>query len=142
MLGSHAMDPRELTERLRAEQDVDVAVLFGSAARARLHSGSDVDVYVRLRRGARWTSHYVLALASELAGIVKREVDLVVEDLDATSVLLRMEVARHGVLLFERKPGAWTSLRASAFVAHADLEPWMRLCGEGVRRRILQGAHG
>jgi predicted nucleotidyltransferase len=128
--------------RLAAEPDIRVAVLFGSGARGRLRPDSDVDVYLRLGPRVRWSTHRVLLLASELGAIARREVDLVIEDVDATSTILRLEVARHGVLLFERQPGAWTSLRASAFIAHADLEPWMRRCAEGVRRRILRESCG
>jgi len=51
-------------------------------------------------------------------------------------VILRLEVARHGRLLYERRPGAWVELRARAMLAYADLEPWMRRSGEGVRRAL------
>ena len=42
-----------LAALFRAQDDVDVAVLFGSAAKGRLRPDSDVDLYVRLRPGAR-----------------------------------------------------------------------------------------
>jgi predicted nucleotidyltransferase len=141
--------PEDAFARLRgvldAEPDVEVAACFGSAARGRMHRGSDVDVYVRLRRGASWSLHKELEVASDLSGACRREVDLIVEDEDRTSVILRLEVARHGRLVFERSPGAWVELRASAMVAHADLEPWIRRCSEGFERALalrVRGAHG
>ncbi len=67
---------------------------------------------------------------------------LVVEDLDATSVILRREVARTGILLGEARPGAFTQMRARAMIAYADLEPWMRRCGDSVRRAILARVGG
>jgi predicted nucleotidyltransferase len=129
---------------LQADPDVEVAALFGSAARGRLHAGSDVDVYVRLRPGAAWSPHRELSLASDLSEAAGREVDLTIEDEERTSVILRLEIARHGRLLTERRGGAWVDLRARAMLAYADLEPWMRRCGEGVRRALasrVEGAH-
>lgn len=135
------MDRSAVAEKLAREDDIEVAVLFGSAARGRLARESDVDIYIKLRRGVRWSAHRAQRLASDLSLVAKREVDLVIEDRHETSVLLRMEVARHGSPLFERSPGDWVELRAAAFVAYADLEPWMRRCAAGVRRRILGGAY-
>jgi predicted nucleotidyltransferase len=127
----------QLRELLAKEPDVEVAVLFGSAAAGRLTDESDVDIYLRLARGARWTPDRVRDLRWRLGDAVGRDVELVVEDRHATSVILRREVARRGVLIREARAGAWTGLRADAMIAYADLEPWMRRCGEGVRRAIL-----
>jgi predicted nucleotidyltransferase len=129
---------------LDADADVEVAAMFGSAARGRLRPDSDVDIYVRLRHGASWSLHRELGLASDLSAAVRREIDVTVEDEERTSVILRLEVARHGRLLTERRPGAWVDLRARAMLAYADLEPWMRLCDEGCRRALaarLEGVH-
>lgn len=138
--------PEETFARIRdvllAAPDVEVAACFGSAARGRLGPDSDVDIYVRLRRGAAWSGQQERALIPELSAAAGREIDLTVEDEDRTSVILRLEVARHGRLLFERRPGAWVDLRARAMVAYADLEPWMRRCGEGVRRELAERARG
>lgn len=129
---------------LEADPDIEVAACFGSAARGRLRAESDVDVYVKLRPGASWSPHQELELTSALSAEAGREVDLTIEDEGRTSVLLRLEVARHGRLLYEVRPGAWVALRARAMLAYADIEPWMRRCGEGVRRVLLarlEGAH-
>lgn len=131
-----------LRELLEAEPDVDVAALFGSAAAGRLGPESDVDVYIRLAPGAHWSAEQREALTLKLERGLHRDVDLVVEDRDETSTLLRLEVARHGQLVLERHPGAWTNVRATAMVDHADLEPLMARCGAGVRRRLRARAHG
>ena len=140
------MRSEQILEALRpiveADADVEVAALFGSAALDRPGPESDVDVYVRLRRGARWSLRRASEVAHALERIVRREIDLVVEDRDATSTLLRIEVARHGRLIFERQPCGWTSLKADALVDYADLEPFIRRCGEGVRRRSRESAGG
>jgi predicted nucleotidyltransferase len=129
---------------LQADTDVEVAACFGSAARGRMRTDSDVDIYVRLGPGASWSPHRELSLVSDLSAAAAREIDLTVEDEGRTSVILRLEVARHGRLIFERRPGAWVELRARAMLAYADLEPWMRRCGEGIRRALaspLEDAH-
>jgi predicted nucleotidyltransferase len=127
---------------LQAAPDIEVAACFGSAARGRLRSDSDVDVYVQLRHGASWSPQQELSLIPELSAAAGREVDLTLEDEERTSVILRLEVARHGRLLFERRAGAWVDLRARAMLAYADLEPWMRRCGEGVRRVLASRVEG
>lgn len=140
--------PEEATRRLReivaADPDVEVAAIFGSAARGRLRAESDVDIYLRLQRGVRWSSRRELLLSAELADAVGREVHLILEDEERTSVILRLEVARHGRLLCEARPGAWVELRARAMLAYVDLEPWMARCGEGIRRALaarVEDAH-
>jgi predicted nucleotidyltransferase len=124
---------------LASEPEVEVAALFGSAARGRLRPDSDVDVYVTLRRGTAWSFERENALATALGEACRREIDLIIEDEERTSVILRLEVARHGRLVHEARRGGWVGLRARAMLAYADLEPWMRLCGEGVRRALAAG---
>ena len=58
-------------------------------------------------------------MASDLSAAAGREVDSTLEDEERTSVILRLEVARHGRVLCERHPGAWVDARSR----HA------RLCG-------------
>ncbi len=62
-----------------------MAALFGSAARGRLGPESDVDVYVRLRAGARWNGERRERFTRSLERIARREIDLVIEDRDGTS---------------------------------------------------------
>ncbi len=129
----------KLRDALGDDEDIAVGALFGSVSRGRARPDSDLDIYLRLRSGARWDVAREAAVREALERAAGREVDLIVEDRDATSVILRRQVAVDGVPFLERSPGGWTSLRADAMVAYADLEPWMRRCGEGVRRRIAGG---
>jgi predicted nucleotidyltransferase len=129
-----------LRRLLEQDPDVEVAVVFGSAAARRLSWDSDVDLYLRLAGGARWTIEHQWQRRRLFADTVGRDVELVIEDRDATSVILRREVARKGRLLFEAAPGAWTRLRAESMIAYADLEPWLRRCGDGVRRAVRRRA--
>lgn len=128
----------ELRRVLEQDPSVEVAVLFGSAAAGRMTDQSDVDIFLRLVRGASWSHAELRQRRIELGQILGRDVELIVEDRDDTSVILRREVARKGVLICEASSGAWTRLRAEAMLAYADLEPWLRRCGEGVRRAIAR----
>lgn len=125
-----------------ADPDVEVAAVFGSSARARNTAASDVDIYVRLRPGTRWSTDRAATLSRALEAAARAEIDLVVEDRNETSTILRMEVARHGVLLFERTPGGWTSVRAEAMVDYADMQPFMDRVGQGIRHRVRERAGG
>lgn len=132
--------PEETIRRcLSAFPEVEVVVLFGSTAAGRQRPASDLDLYLRLRPGSRWSLGDRLELAAELSAAVGREVDLVVED-ETTSVILRREVANRGRPIYEARPGAWVELRAAASIAYADLEPYLRRIGEAVRARAR--AHG
>jgi predicted nucleotidyltransferase len=117
-----------------ARAEVEVVVLFGSAAAGRALPRSDLDLYVRLRPGARWPLGDRLDRAAELSALLRREVDLTVED-EWTSVILRREVANRGRPVYEAREGAWRDLRAAASLAYADLEPQLRTIGEAVRAR-------
>lgn len=123
-----------LHREIGVRAEVDCAVLFGSFATGRATTGSDVDVYVRLVPGARWDLRERLELAAELSRVLRRELDLVVED-DRTSVILRRQVAMSGRPVYEARPGAFTDLKAAAMIAYADLEPLLRRAGAAVLSR-------
>ena len=91
---------KSLGELFASQPDVEVLAVFGSTAAGRLGPESDLDLYVRLRPGARWSLGHRLDVAAEATRLAGREVDLVVED-ETTSVILRREVAAKGRLLFE-----------------------------------------
>jgi predicted nucleotidyltransferase len=110
---------------------VQLVVIFGSVARDDARPDSDVDVGVL--GGAFWDQ---LDVGSEIARLTRREPHAV--DLAAASDWLRFQVAREGVMLYERDPGGWARFRAESAVRYFDLGPIMALCAEGVRRRLLR----
>lgn len=124
-----------LAEVVARRPEIEVAVVFGSAASNRLRPDSDVDLYVRLHRGTHFPPAQRLALVRDAAQACGREVDLVVEG-SSTSVILRREVAAGGRPIFESRPGAWTELRVDAMLAYADLEPWLRRIGDSIRATV------
>ncbi|MBI5480403.1 MAG: nucleotidyltransferase domain-containing protein [Deltaproteobacteria bacterium] len=113
---------------------VEVCVLFGSGARDRLGPESDVDVGWLGTAPADGEA----ALRAALERALHREVHLV--DLGRAPDLLRVEVARGGVVAFERTPAVWTTFVGDAIARWLDIAPMIRACAEGVRRHALGGS--
>lgn len=94
--------------------DARLVVLFGSVARGRAVAGSDVDVAV-LCDGAADLDAIYLALAPRLQ---TSRLDLV--DLRHAGPLLSFQVARLGVLLFEREGGEFRRFQSLASRRYVD----------------------
>ncbi|MBK7582361.1 MAG: nucleotidyltransferase domain-containing protein [Myxococcales bacterium] len=128
---------RRLAALAEAWPEVDLLMLFGSAASGRLGSESDVDLYVRLAHDTpRDQAHEERFLAAAVHAC-HREVDLVVET-PAISVILRREVAAHGRPLFERTARSAHQFKVDAIRAYVDLEPQLRLIGAAIRARAVK----
>ena len=94
--------------------DVELVVLFGSVVSGRARAESDVDVAVYATGPADLDEVYrVLA-----PRVGSDRLDLV--DLRRASPLLMMEVARHGRVLFERRPGIFRRFQAFASRRYCD----------------------
>jgi predicted nucleotidyltransferase len=128
-----AKELRRATESLVDVAEVRLVVLFGSVARGNARPDSDVDIGIL--GGGFWPQ---LELGSRIAARLQREPHVV--DLAQAGELLRFEVARDGVCIFERGQDTWPRFRAQAMIAYWDFAPIMRICAEGARRRLLQEA--
>ena len=129
------MDPlKDLTPALSADPDVQLAVVFGSAARGALTRGSDLDVGVM---GLRSTPR-LAALAVTLARTAGREVDLI--SLETAPPLLRFEIARDGAVLLERAPHLWTDFQARAMVDWWEWAPLARRFAAAAMARLQSQA--
>lgn len=124
--------------REAAWDDLELAVLFGSAVSGRLHPGSDIDVLIRLDPRGPLSSERRAELERALSSALRREIDLVVES-PSTSVVLRREVAANGIAVYERWRGAFKQFVVDAIHAYVDLEPQLRLFAEATRARALRG---
>ena len=93
---------------------VELIVLFGSTASGRARPRSDVDVGV-LNRDVADLDLLFLALAPKLK---TDRLDLV--DLRRAGPLLAFEVARSGLVLFERSPGVFRQFQSLASRRYAD----------------------
>ena len=94
--------------------DVRLVVLFGSAARGGVRATSDVDVAV-MCDGPADLERVFLLLAPRF-----RTPRLDVVDLRRAGPLLAFEVARSGVVLFERSPGLFRRFQSLASRRYAD----------------------
>ncbi len=100
---------------------VDVLVLFGSRVAGSARADSDVDVAIGL---SGRSAEIRRAVDVAFARAVDQPVDI--SFLDTAPSQLRFEMARSGVLLFERTHGAWTRERARAMVDWWDWAPLAR----------------
>lgn len=124
-------------EMLASRGDVELAVLFGSAAAGSLGPSSDLDLAIRWTGAAPADAH---ALLAEVERAVDRTIDLV--ELDAAPPQLRFEIARSGVALVERKPHSWSEFRARAFVDWWDFAPIARTIHRAALARLNEGQRG
>src|SRR3989304_1431662 len=113
---THEPFGQRLSDLAEILPDLRLLVLFGSVARGRVRSKSDVDVGVLCDGPADLDICYV-ALAPRLA---THRLDLV--DLRRAGPLLAFEVARTGRLLFERRPGAFREFQSLASRRYCDTE--------------------
>ena len=112
---------------------VRLAVIFGSAAKGRLHAGSDLDVGV-VPDDPAWTLGDELNLAVRLTRAVGREVDLV--RLDLAPALLRWEVARAHVPIVAEPKAELSRFVAHAALDYADMADAIRSAQVGTLRRL------
>jgi len=110
---------------------VRLAVLFGSAARGCETARSDVDLGVLLEQddpGQLWPIDLAVTAA------LRRTVDLV--DLHRAPPLLRLEIAREGLLIIERETGTWARFKAHAMLDWWDWAPLARNFHRLAARRL------
>lgn len=130
-----------LRSSLETQSDVMFAYVFGSVAKGRMHSGSDVDVAVWLEtEDIVQTVDRALDLEAELERKLMRPVDVVI--LNGAPLDLCHNVLRHGRLFLSRDDAA----RVRFFVEHAsryyDMEHARALFGRYMVRRIREGTFG
>jgi predicted nucleotidyltransferase len=115
--------------------DVELLVLFGSRAVGSSRADSDVDVAVGL---SGRSGEVRRAVEVALSRAVRAPMD--VSFLDTAPPQLRFEVARSGLLLFERTEGAWARERARAMVDWWDWAPLARRIHDRAVARLRTGA--
>ncbi|MSP24893.1 MAG: nucleotidyltransferase domain-containing protein [Myxococcales bacterium] len=125
----------DLRERMRHEPCVEFVVLFGSHATGRANRASDVDL------GVRWTSGTSVTERSALLARLERSVRATVDaiDLDDAPPLLRIEIAKSGVVVVARTPQAWPQFRARAMLDWWDFAPYARAMHQAARARLAAG---
>jgi len=135
------IDAAILTRVLDSAPSIVLAVWFGSTAAGHGRAGSDVDVAILsdtppLAGGPTDAAGTPLAVALERA--VGRPVDLI--DLASAPPLLRVEIARSGRVLVERRPHAWTDFRVRAATDWWDWAPIARRMHAAAAARVTAAA--
>jgi len=109
-----------------ADEDVELAMIFGSAVDRGLRADSDVDVAVLTR--SPLTAERKGAIIRVVAELTGRPVDLV--DLRSAGVAVTSQILRHGRRLFERRPSVFPALLSRTLADVVDFLPY--------RERILR----
>jgi uncharacterized protein len=132
------MDPgRALALAVADQPDVQLAVLFGSAARGAVHRNSDLDVAVL----GPATVERLATLAVTLSRRSGRQVD--VTSLETAPPLLRFEIARTSQVLLERRAYLWADVKAEALIDWWDWAPCARRFAHQAATRLhAAGADG
>jgi predicted nucleotidyltransferase len=127
-----------LRSHLDAETAVTLALLFGSRAHGKERAGSDLDLgLASAPEAGRAERNRVL---DRIERAVRLTIDMI--DLDEAPPLLRMEIARTGVIVAARSPDAWASFRARAMLDWGDFAPYARRMHDAARARVQRARHG
>lgn len=124
----------ELRRALELAPEVQLAVLFGSHAHHAAAEASDVDVGILLETGRDRPP----ALQVTLERALGRVLDIIW--LDDAPPLLRLEIARDGLVAVERAPGAWAAFQAHALIDWWDWVPTARMIRRTLAARLQEEA--
>jgi predicted nucleotidyltransferase len=118
--------------------EVRLAVLFGSTARGTATRRSDVDLGVSILPD---TSAVRRRAEAELGRAAGRSVHMVF--LEDAPPLLRFEISKDGVLLFQRQDDLWRRFKERALIDWWDWAPNERIITAAAVRRLREKvAHG
>ncbi|HEY6880182.1 MAG TPA: nucleotidyltransferase domain-containing protein [Polyangiales bacterium] len=117
---------------LAGDARVELAIVFGSAARDRARPDSDVDLAVLVAEGTD-----LVELATRLSAAIGREVD-VVPLMDA-GVSLHDAILRDGVVIHEGAPGTGAAWWSHALIDREVDGPWYRRMRDRWLARVAAG---
>ena len=120
-----------LRQALEPCEHVRLAVLFGSQARGRARPDSDVDILLSLEPDDREVSR---AVDTAIMDAVGANVHIV--HADKAPPLLRLEIARHGVVLKEARQGDWVAFKRKAMLDWWDWAPLARRIESAAIQRL------
>jgi predicted nucleotidyltransferase len=128
------MDLLESLRRCAASiPEVRLAVLFGSVARGKATRRSDVDLGVSVEPD---TSAVRRRAEVELERAAGRSVDVIF--LEEAPPLLRFEISKDGVLLFQREDHLWTDFKTKAMLDWWDWAPFAKRIEDAAIRRLRE----
>lgn len=132
-------------QRVADRYQLDLLVLFGSYAKGTPRPSSDMDIAVHTtrpdyaRRDPDSEAFWEMALFDDLNAVFKAPegIDLVV--LNRANSTLLYEVARYGILIYQREPATFHHFRSYAARRFDDDAKFRRWGWEYLKRRCLNG---
>jgi len=121
-----------LREALRGRQDVHLVVLFGSRARGRARSDSDVDL------GVQGENLDLLALGRDLSLATHHEVGIVDLGRDLGYPLLNA-IARDAVWVHQGRPGAGGRWLSRTLTRLETDRPWYERMRDAYLKKLARG---
>lgn len=122
-------------EALHAEPGLRLVILYGSAATGKMRADSDVDIALLFDRPL--DAEQKMMLISRLESVLHREVDLI--DLFALSGTILKQILRKGRVLIQKKSGALAELTRRMIYNQADMMPYVSRTLMERQRRFLYG---
>jgi len=113
--------------------DIVSVYLFGSIVTNRLNDESDIDIAIILKNSKEYKIPDKIQIREELSELLGRDVDVVY--LNDAPVILRMQVFRKGIKLFDRNPNVTNTLIVKSQFEYDDLK-YIR---SPIERQILRG---
>lgn len=90
----------DIRQFLMGKLNPDLIIIFGSAARGRMRTASDIDVAYLNHQDV--SAYDLFMIAQELAGIVGRDVHLI--DLRRASTVLQAQIISQGKIILDLEP--------------------------------------
>lgn len=116
-----------IRDKIRAyfssDPNVLAVYLFGSHAKGKARTGSDIDLALLLKEKPVYD--YRLKVMTELANLLGTEVDVLV--LDQIGILMQRQVLKYGIVLFERDRRARIAFEIRSRKIYFDFLPAHRL---------------
>lgn len=134
---------RAIARSVSKRREIQAAYLFGSAATSRMRADSDVDVAVLLgsRLGSRRLLDYRLRLMTDLGAALHRsDVDVVI--LNDAPPLLAHRILSQGRLVFERSASARVRFQVRIAALYADLVPLFEMQIRHLKKQAREGRIG
>jgi predicted nucleotidyltransferase len=124
-------------QTLASKHQLQLIVLFGSAARGTMREESDLDIGIQSKKKLSHAQR--LSLWSDLSGLFDRDVDLTV--LNYPNPVLDFEIAKEGLLLFEAEENVWENWKSFRVRHYWDTEKFRVDLRQFVSRRAEEMRH-
>lgn len=120
---------------LRAEPGLQLAMLYGSGATGKMRAESDVDIALLFEHPLN--AETKMKLISRLEQEFRRNVDLI--DLYSLSGTILKQILRKGRVLIQAKPGVLAELTRKMIYNQTDMMPYVSRTLLERQRRFIQG---